>query len=102
MNRMPLKPYYLLYDEDSDQILTDSENLCWDLTSWDLDNLDEDVSSIEQNALFWDSQSAQNIRDAVYNRIIASGELEEDWQNLYVIKVQPTRVTTVENEWEPA
>jgi hypothetical protein len=100
MQRVAMTKYYLIYDEDSDQILTDSEKLLWDLTSCDLDNT-APFSKVN-SALFWDKEMAQRVRDVVYNRIIASGEPEEDWQNLYVIKVQPTRVTTVENEWEPA
>ena len=99
MMQVPLKPYYLIYDTISDQILTDLEGLFFDLTSYDLGQIEDDLSDINQNCIFYDAQEATKIKELVHQRFLDVGEIPEDELCFMVIKVEPARVTQVVNNW---
>ena len=100
MMQFPLKPYYLIYDTISDQILTDLEGLFFDLTSYDLDQIEDDLSEINQNCVFYNPEEATKIKELVHQKFLEVGEIPEDELHFEVIKIEPMRVTQVVNTWE--
>ena len=98
MTRTKLSPFYLIYDKEADEILTNMTELFWDSSCF-LDNCGGDLSEVADNAVFWNLEEAKRARDLVNERILEWAAIPEQKIELQVIEVQRIKVSDIINEW---